>query len=485
MIRKELENNSGKHTFKWDFKILDRAVTQKKLIIINIFRGSYMRKIIVFLTFFLLIFTILQGAKAPDWVTKRPIDNNYYIGIGVAEKDTETSEYLQKAKDRALNEIASEITVTISGATINQILENAGVIKEEFESQIKSSTQAQLEGYELVDTWQDKHQYWVYYRLSKMKYKQLRQEKIDKAVALSLDFYGKAEQNLAQNKAAETLQLLLQALNPIEPYLSEPLEVTYHGQKIFLLNTIHSKIQSLLSSITLKPVEPEIDATIGKALTDPILFKATYMQMPVANLPLSFHFIKGKGELITKEKTAMNGLAMCRVSKIISTDKMQVIQADLAIDGLVSQDELNPIIMDIINSLPGPSTKVLLNVSGPKVFIESSEINFGQAMEVSYIEPKIKEKLSEKGYSFVDMKSDADYVISIDAKSRKGSTVYNMCSAFVDVTVSVVDMSSYDEIYKNTFSNVKGINTDMNKAGLGAFDNAAKEISGEIIKILQ
>jgi len=115
-----------------------------------------MRKIIIFLFIFFIGGSSVYAAKKPDWVNKRPIDNNSYIGIGVAEKDIETSEYIQKAKDRALREIASEITVTISSATLNQILEKAGVVKEEFESQIKSSTQAQLEGYELVDTWEDK-----------------------------------------------------------------------------------------------------------------------------------------------------------------------------------------------------------------------------------------------------------------------------------------------------------------------------------------
>jgi len=150
-----------------------------------------MRKIIIFLFIFFIGGSSVYAAKKPDWVNKRPIDNNSYIGIGVAEKDIETSEYIQKAKDRALREIASEITVTISSATLNQILEKAGVVKEEFESQIKSSTQAQLEGYELVDTWEDKNQYWVYYKLLKEKYARLRKEKIDKAIALSLDFYKK------------------------------------------------------------------------------------------------------------------------------------------------------------------------------------------------------------------------------------------------------------------------------------------------------
>jgi len=444
-----------------------------------------MRKIIIFLFIFLMMCFSVFAAKKPDWVNKRPIDNNSYIGIGVAEKDTETSEYIQKAKDRALREIASEITVTISSATLNQILEKAGVVKEEFASQIQSSTQAQLEGYELVDTWEDKNQYWVYYTLSKEKYAQLRKAKIDKAISLSLDFFSKAEQKKMDNQITEALQLYVQAFNPIEPYLSEPLETTYNEQNIYLLNTIHASLQQVLSTISLKPLEPEIDATIGRGLDDPILFKSLYLQAPIANLPLFFSFIKGEGEFIDSDKTGMNGIAPCRISHILSADKMQVIKAELALDKLVSQDEVNPIIQDIIKSLTIPSANIILNVSGPQVFIESTELNFGNPLEVNYIEPKLKEKLSGHGYSFVDMKSDADYVIMIDAQSRKGSTVYQMCSAFVDVTVSVMDMSTYEEIYKNTFSNVKGINTDMDKAGLAAFDNASKQISSEIIGIMQ
>ncbi|MCD6328969.1 MAG: LPP20 family lipoprotein [Candidatus Cloacimonetes bacterium] len=444
-----------------------------------------MRKIIIFLFIFLMLGFSAFAAKKPDWVNKRPINNNSYTGIGVAEKDTDTSEYIQKAKDRALREIASEITVTISSATLNQILEKAGVVKEEFESQIQSSTQAQLEGYELVDTWEDKTQYWVYYTLSKEKYAQLRKAKIDKAVSLSLDFYSKAEQKKANSQITEALQLYLQAFNPIEPILSESLETMYNGQNIYLLNTIHSSLQQVLGTISLKPVQPEIDATIGRGLEDPILFKALYTQTPIANFPLHFSFIKGEGELIEYDKTGMNGLASCRISNILSADKMQVIKSELAMNKLVTQEELNPIIQDIIKSLSIPSANVLLNVSGPQVFIESTELNFGDPLDVNYIEPKLKEKLSEYGYSFVDMKSDADYVIVIDAQSRKGSTIYNMCSAFVDVTISVMDMSTFVEIYKNTFSNLKGINTEMDKAGLAAFDNASKQISAEIIEIMQ
>jgi len=265
------------------------------------------------------------------------------------------------------------------------------------------------------------------------------------------------------------LQFYLQALNPIEPFLSEPLETIYNGRNIYLLNTLHSALQQILSTISIKPLQPEVAATIGKGLDDPILFEALYLQTPISNFPLHFSFLKGEGELIDYDKTAVNGLASCRISNILSADKMQVIKAELALDKLVTRDDLNPIIQDIIKGLTIPSVNVLLNVSGPQVFIESTELNFGNPLDVSYIEPKLKEKLSEFGYSFVDIKSDADYVMIIEAQSRKGSTIYNMCSAFVDVTISVMDMSTFEEIYKNTFSNVKGINTDMDKSRFGSF----------------
>lgn len=45
----------------------------------------------------------------------------------------------------------------------------------------------------------------------------------------------------------------------------------------------------------------------------------------------------------------------------------------------------------------------------------------------------------------------SDLYIVIKARSRQGSEMLGMYSAFVDITVSVLDMHSGEEIYKNVF----------------------------------
>ena len=80
----------------------------------------------------------------------------------------------------------------------------------------------------------------------------------------------------------------------------------------------------------------------------------------------------------------------------------------------------------------------------------------------------------------------ADIYITIKARSREGSEMFGMYSTFVDVTVSAMEMSSGEEIYKNIFNNVSGQGLNAEKAGLKAFENAAEKISENIVpKIIQ
>ena len=57
---------------------------------------------------------LYSAPKKPGWVKKRPNIKGYYIGIGIAEKTKGYKDYLRQAKNNALNELASEITINIS-----------------------------------------------------------------------------------------------------------------------------------------------------------------------------------------------------------------------------------------------------------------------------------------------------------------------------------------------------------------------------------
>ncbi len=432
---------------------------------------------------------LLHAKKAPNWVTNRPIDNEFFIGIGHASKIKGSNGHIEKATSEALKNLASEITVNISGEVVSSMIEKSGMLEEELKSSICSTTEAELEGYELVVQWQDKKEYWIYYRLSKVKYQLAREEKINKAVSLALDLFSQAKKSEQNREYYKALLLFLQSLKPIEKYIGETLETEYLGNSIYLNNEIYLSIQNLLSHIELKPVKNNIEAKRNKAVKQPIIITAFYHdveQIPISNLPILFSFKRGEGDLIENVKTNMNGIASSKISKVTSSEKMQILNAELDISKLINQDSTSFVYQNILKTFPIPSTRIILNVTGLLIFIESEEINLGKELAVLHIEPRIKESFSDKGFSFTDDMAGSDIYITIKARSREGSEMFGMYSTFVDVTVSALEMSSGEEIYKNVFNNVTGQGLNAEKAGLKAFENAAGKISENMVpRIIQ
>ncbi|MBC8415112.1 MAG: LPP20 family lipoprotein [Candidatus Cloacimonetes bacterium] len=432
-------------------------------------------------------FDMLLAEKAPDWVTNRPINREFYIGIGYASKIKGSNEHIEIAKNGALKNLASEITVNITGEVISNVVEKSGLLEEELRSLIRSTTEAELEGYELVDEWQDKKEYWVYYRLSKIIYIKLRQENIDQAISLALNLFSEAKKNEISKNYEKALLYYLQALNPIEKYITETLQTEFDGRTIYLNNEIYFSIQNLLSNIELEPAKTSVEAKRNKALKQPLVVKAIYYeaeQTPISNLPLSFAFTRGDGDLIKNIRTNMNGEAKCKVSKITSNDRMQMVGVELDISSLINQDSTSFVYQNILKSFPIPTTRIILNVTGLSFNIESDETNLGKKLSVLHVEPKLKEAFSEKGFTFTEDMSKADVYVKINARSREGSELYGMFTAFVDLSVSAIDMSSGDEVYKCSLTNVSGQGLNFEKAGLKAFENAADEISEDMLPVL-
>ena len=111
-----------------------------------------------------LIFSFLLSNE-PNWVQKDLMIKTFH-GIGVVSKYN-SENYIQTAKNNALNDIASEISINISSELVDIMIEQSGMSEEQSRSEIQALTKADLEGYELVDTWDNGNEYWVYYKLSK------------------------------------------------------------------------------------------------------------------------------------------------------------------------------------------------------------------------------------------------------------------------------------------------------------------------------
>jgi len=425
----------------------------------------------------LLAFPSSLFAKKPDWVERQPVHPEYYIGIASAEKSAPDNEHVQVAKDKALKQIASEITVNISGEFVQTMVEKSGMIQQDVLSQIRSSTKASLEGFELVDTWQDDTSYWVYYRLSKSLYQATQQKKRDRATSSARDFYKKALQNEQNGNIAMALSLNIKALNQLDEYLMEPLETELNGRKVFLANEIYSQLQTLVNRLTLTPLNSNIKAKTGAPLNEPLSLQVSAMgATKPGRFPIIFKFTRGAGQMVSTLKTNDAGMVYNRVNKITAIEKLQVVEAAIDMDQLISTGSSKLLTSMILNLQP-PKAKYILTVSGLAIKLNVQENHFSKPAEVLYVEPKLKNKLSQKGFSFVSDPAQADIIINCEADSRKGMSAYGMNSAYVDLRLSVLDLKTGEEIYKNSLTNIKGMHLDFNKASVKAFQNAADKVA--------
>ena len=137
----------------------------------------------------------------------------------------------------------------------------------------------ELEGFELVDTWEDTNDYWVYYRLSKNHYQNIKQQKLEKVMSLALDMFNNARINEQQGRLSNALTFYLQALKQLKDYVSEPLQIELNGVKVFLMNEIYASIQYILSNTELRAREEKQIGKIGQPLKSEPFSKITGWDM--------------------------------------------------------------------------------------------------------------------------------------------------------------------------------------------------------------
>ena len=102
-----------------------------------------MRKLFFIIT--VISFTVFRsGAQVPEWVTRHPVSDDIYIGIGQAS--LAESDYIQIATRNALSDIASQIATKVESNSFFHQVDVDGHAREMFEDRINSNASAWLEG---------------------------------------------------------------------------------------------------------------------------------------------------------------------------------------------------------------------------------------------------------------------------------------------------------------------------------------------------
>lgn len=416
---------------------------------------------------------LARTKRKPKWISERPINKEYYIGIGKANKKT-NSEYIQTAKNNALADIISEISVIISSNSILHQLDDKSGYKEKYEAQIQTSIKDDIENYEIVDSWENKEEYWVYYRLSKAEYKRRKLEKLERAKSLSKDFYEKAQEAEKSFDINNALIYYIKAFESIEKHLGEDLSTFTFDGKIFLDNAIFKSIQDIFSRIS---IVPEKELFIIKALSEnePIKVKVKFNTkletQNLANIPLIFYFPDLNIKETERVVTLNNGKAICTIANMTPKGKTQIIRAEFNIDNYFQNNSENSILKNILFEKGAkPYGNINIEVKELFAYLESEEKIWGNLNKSQPITQLFKEELSENFFSFTNDLEKADVIIKIKSEIKEGTKLdkHNLHTVFLNCNISIKSINNNLIIFNQGFNDLKGIKS-------GSFEIAAKD----------
>lgn len=428
---------------------------------------------------FLPFFIYSQDNKKPGWIINRPIDNEYFIGIG--QSNTYEDNFRKKALDQAIEEISAQINVKIESETYSKNIERDSEVDNYFENIIHSRTKNQLKNIEIYANWSDKDFYWVYCRLSKKQYyENIRLERKKKA-EMSLQYFKTAKQNNLDNNIADEILNYFKAFKTIEEYIDEPVLIEYEGENINLVNKIKTSLDNTMNNIIISTDNDEYIINPGKIKTITIKVYNKFNNKPIRNLPVIIKNVYGKAEFKENYISGEGGKINLIIKPGNYLSKKNVIQISIDIQSIYENTK-SPLLKAFIKNIYSPKKNISLNIKTPKIFIKSSEYNFNNKITPSIVEKEIKRSFIKKGYTFVDEPEEADYSINISAETRRGSYMNGMYSSFASFSISILNNKNYNEIYSNNLGRVTGIGSSYKDAGIKALKNINKKFNKKMLE---
>lgn len=421
-----------------------------------------------------------QAPPKPTWLSTKPYQDGYYTGIGHSTKDG-TNNYIQSAKKSALDDLVSEIKVQVSSTSVLSQLDVNKEFSERYEQIIQTTAADEIEEFETVDAWEDGENYWIYYRLSIARYRQIKEEQKRNATLLATDFYKKGIESEKNSERLQAIGFYFQALRTVEKYLAEPIRATVDGQELLLVNEVYAKIQTLLDKFVVKvtPSELTINRRVGQdshSVTASVLAKD--INKPAKDVPLVATFLKGAGIVFPDYKSDANGNAKILINKIDSRDLEQTVGVKINIDAL-SGTTNSPVYSLIAKTLKVPSAQVVLRVQRPVVYLMSEEKSLGQNKNNIQISNKLKNLLSNSGFEFLDDRSKADLLLEVKSDSEKGSINGSIHITYLTSVIKVYTAKESKVIYATTLDRIKGYGLDFDRSSQDAYNRGLETLEKE------
>jgi hypothetical protein len=428
--------------------------------------------------------------KVPIWVSSRPNNGFKFIGIGFADK-TRGGNYQMEAKKNALYDLASEIKVDISSNSVLYTVQNNKTFNENFNSLIKLSNSDNIEGYTLVDSYENDKQYWVYYQLDKQEYENKKAEKKQQIITKASNLITASFYDEKNKDFSSSLKKRIQAFGILAPYLSE--EINFNAaqtngvKNVFdLTNLIQQQLQSItvVARKTIPVIKPY------QVSYAPITYSLELKtKTPLQDFPLLVLSDDDKISVVEKAETNNKGEVQIKINSVEPLNQNVAFSLNPDINSLMGTDSIGRAGVILLRQfIQTSSLKVEASVSNISIYVNSIEKNFGKPTGLNSIETFIKQRFTGQEIRMADKPEEADYIIESIAETQEDISSdileknYNIKLAALTINLQLRNRATNEVLYKTQVTDMYGYANSAAKAGLNAY--SCPKISAKLAESL-
>jgi len=304
---------------------------------------------------------ILEASK-PAWVKERPSNPSYYSGIGITPKVGSPLLYENKAKERALVDLASQINTHINSETTLHQIEDISGVHEYLSSRVKATSSEFLEGYEFIDKWEDEDYYYVYLNLSKQEFLSRKAKRKEQAISnASLKYTQGIEQESAK-EFVEAMRLYAACLDLLSGYVNEETSATINNEKVDLVEKSQMRLIQLVRSLSVTASQQIVETGGKQRIEEGRITFTVYSGRDnrASNIPVRFSYTGG---YLINELGKSDDSGVVASPPMKATDRKEVLSAKIDLIQLGRQITHNLFVRKIIEKETAKKVDVTITIS--------------------------------------------------------------------------------------------------------------------------
>ena len=473
------------------------------------------------LIFYLIVLTAYAAfaKERPKWITEIPSDNRYIYTVGIKTNAPTIEDGRRSAANQAIAELVAHFGIKSNAQFNEKKTEIETKVSDEFASK---TGDINIKGTYIKDWYYEKTENGRYNVFVLLQYpkEELEKEKgrISRESAEKMFLIDKAlKKGMDAEKAGrinEAFELYLSVLNLTAEDDDNKLRYSETANR---LNNIVQKIKLIIASGNKQKIKS------FKSIENPLMVKVIFDDaIPLNNVPVSFDFSQGSGELIKEAATNKDGEAVTEVAKVSPSSSNVYIKAAISAQQWInmppnlSQSARNTA-SSLIEKLSGKNVTFQLYPTDAakkkeRVAVLIDEKNLGVELDEGIISSEIISALKEYGYRIVGdfelgkknaekirlaFKKDelwsldisfyklTDIVIGGSINTRKyNKTAEGIFIAEAEAVVKAVYTHNGEIAAKKKVVGERGFGLTPEQAGMDAIKNAGKIIAEAIIEQL-